>query len=134
MKLVQINWSPDRRQLRQFGLFSLVALPGLGWLWNAPVPVMNGLLAAGIAAALVAVFKPQWLKLPFIGLSLITIPIGLVVSELTLLMMFLGVFLPIGMVFRMVRRDSLQLRAVSTASYWRPKARPSGAASYYKQW
>lgn len=134
MKLVQINWSPDRRQLRQFGLFSLLALPGLGWLWDAPLPVMNGLLAAGTTAALVAVFKPQWLKLPFIGLSLITIPIGLVVSELTLLMMFLGVFLPIGMVFRMARRDSLQLRAVPASSYWRPKARPRGAASYYKQW
>ena len=34
MKLVEINWNPTDRQLRQFGMIALVALPALGWLWS----------------------------------------------------------------------------------------------------
>lgn len=32
MRLVQMDWHPQDRQLRQFGIICLLALPLVGWL------------------------------------------------------------------------------------------------------
>jgi hypothetical protein len=34
MKLVEINWKPSDRQLRQFGWMALAGLPLAGWLFT----------------------------------------------------------------------------------------------------
>ena len=80
MKLVQFNTSPTNSQLRQFGIGALIALPGLGWVWGAPQSMMLPLLGCGILLASVGILKSSLLKPVFIGLSLITVPIGMVVS------------------------------------------------------
>ena len=93
------------------------------------------LLSIGLLSGLVACFAPRWLKPVFIGLSLLSAPIGMVVSEITLLLMFALVFWPIGLCFRLLRRDALQLAVVpKTNTYWRPKAQPKSVSSYYRQW
>ncbi|MDA0591093.1 MAG: SxtJ family membrane protein [Planctomycetota bacterium] len=134
MKLVQMNWHPGDQQLRQFGMISLLALPGIAWVWGASHDLMAVLLAVGVVFALTGIAKPQALRIPFVGLCLLTIPIGLVVSELTLLLMYLLVFLPIGGVFCLLRRDALSLRSQSAESYWKPRSKPASVASYYRQW
>ncbi|MGQ0633601.1 MAG: SxtJ family membrane protein [Planctomycetaceae bacterium] len=134
MKLVEINWDPTDRQLRQFGLISLVALPLVGWLWRANAPVLWLLAGIGVLLAGLGLLAPRWLKLPFLVLSVAAIPIGLVVGELALVLIYFAVFVPIGLVFRLIGRDALELRRDSNAtSYWRPKAQPRGPASYYRQ-
>ena len=40
MKLIEINWQPTDRQLRQFGVICLVALPALGWLWGGGTTIV----------------------------------------------------------------------------------------------
>ena len=77
---------------------------------------------------------PQTLRPLFIGLSLITIPIGAVVGELALLLIFFGLFLPLGLVFRLMGRDPLERTLDrSAATYWRRKKQPDSAARYYRQ-
>ena len=74
--------------------------------------------------------------LPFyLGLLIVAYPLGLIVREIFLLLIFFGVFLPIGMVFRLMRRDALH-RAFekNRESYWEIKKKPEDAASYYRQW
>jgi hypothetical protein len=134
MKLVQFNTSPTNSQLRQFGIGALIALPGLGWVWGAPQSMMLPLLGCGILLASVGILKSSLLKPVFIGLSLITVPIGMVVSEVVLLAMFLGVFVPMGCVFWVMRRDTLRLRFSSTGTYWSAKHQATGPGSYYHQW
>lgn len=134
MKLVQMNWHPTDQQLQQFGMISLMALPGIAWFWEAPQNVVMALLATGVVFAMTGFIKPQWLKHPFIGLCLVTSPIGLVVSEAVLVLMYLLVFLPIGGAFALMRRDALSLQPRKVDSYWIARSKPANVASYYRQW
>ena len=135
MKFIEINWRPHDRQLRQFGLTALVALPTLGWFWGFGQRGITGLLIAGTAAAILAWIRPRLLRPAFVGLSLVTFPIGAVVSELTLIVMFYGVFLPVGMLFRILGRDPLEREFQrQSASYWSPKRQPRGVTQYFRLW
>lgn len=135
MKLVEMNWNPTDRQLRQFGAAACAALPVLAWFWSdynlmaAAVAAVAGALIAGLGFIV-----PQTLKPVFVGLSLVTIPIGLVVSELVLLFLFYGVFVPVGLLMKMIGRDALDRSWSRDAqTYWQPKRQPSGPKSYFRQ-
>jgi hypothetical protein len=144
MALIDIAWKPSDRQLRQFGAIALVALPMAGWLFSGkpwPVDVTRAqgtaivtLAALGLVAAALAVFRPQALRWPFVGATLVTLPIGLVVGEIVLALIYFGMFLPVSLIFRLMGRDALERRIDPNASsYWQPKAQPAGPESYFRQ-
>lgn len=144
MKLVEINWRPGDRQLRQFGLISLLALPFLGW-WFSGRPGLSGwtpgqqlaiAILAGIGLTLggVGLVRPQRLRYVFLAAMIIALPIGLVISELILLLIYFGLFTPMSLFFRLIGRDALQRRMDRQATtYWTPKAQPSNVESYFRQ-
>jgi len=134
MKLIQMNWHPSDQQLQQFGLASLLAFPVIAWFWGASQNVLACASAVGVFLTLIGSLRPQALRPVFLGLCLVTLPIGLIVSELTLFLMFLLVFFPIGAVFRWLRRDALALQSRSAGSYWEIKTQPGSVAGYYRQW
>jgi hypothetical protein len=132
--LVEINRNPTRRQLRQFGAACLVALPLIGWLWGAPLLVAAALGALGLAAAILAALAPAALRSAFVGLSFVTAPIGWIVGEAILLVVYFGVVVPIGLLGRLAGRDGLQLRLDKQAeSYWQPKEQPPDVESYFRR-
>jgi len=134
MKLVEINWHPSDSQLRQFGVLSLVALPAIGWLWGAGNTVLGMLTATGILFASVGLVIPSLLKPVFLTLSIAAMPVGLVIGELAILSIYFGIFLPLGLIFRLIGRDALQRQIDRNSdSYWAPKQRPANVASYYRQ-
>jgi hypothetical protein len=142
MQLIDVNWNPTDRQLRQFGVACLILMPLIGWLATgkprtleaANLPVLGGLAGFGLLLAVIAMNKPCVLKPLFLGASLAAMPIGLVVGEVVLVLVFFGVFLPMALVFRLIGRDALQRGLDRNAkSYWQPKAQPRDAGSYYRQ-
>jgi hypothetical protein len=108
MRLVEVVWKPTDRQLRQFGVTLLVALPLLGWLWGFDGRAIAILAAVGVALAGLGFLSAPALKPLFLALSLITLPIGLVVGELVLALVFFGVIWPLAALFRVLGRDALQ--------------------------
>lgn len=142
MKLIDINRNPTNRQLRQFGVAALLFLPLIGWLLTgkpralaaANLPLLGSLAAVGLALALLAYVKPKALRPVYVGASLVTLPIGLVVGEIVLLIVFFGLFAPMGLLFRLIGRDALQRRIDRGANtYWKRKRQPDSAARYYQQ-
>ena len=135
MKLVEINWNPTDRQLRQFGMLCLLALPLLGWWWGGGslrlVVVLS--IVGGFCAAVGLAF-PRGLKPLFVTLTVLAIPIGMVVGEIIMLLIYFGLFLPLGMAFRLLRRDALH-RDIhrQRTSYWELKKQASEPTSYYRQ-
>ena len=111
MKLVEINWHPTNRTLRQFGIACLLALPLIGWLAAANGTVISSLAAAGLACAVLGFVFPQVLRPVFVAVSLITAPIGMVMGEGAMLLMYYGVFAPLGLWFRLIGRDTLARKA-----------------------
>ena len=135
MKLIEMNWEPTDRQLKQFGVIALVALPALGWLWSGNLTAICVLAGIGAFLAVLGLLVPRSLKPIFVALSVLCIPIGIVVGELAMLMIYYGLFLPMAILFRLMNRDRLERKFDRQAeTYWKPKQQPSGPASYFRQW
>ena len=147
MALVEIDWHPGDRQLRQFGLCSLACAVLLGVValirsngghvsglaaiasWRIITPV-----ALGGAVALVGLIRPRWLRPVYLGLTVATFPIGWCVSYLVLVFVFVALFTPIAIVFRLLGRDALHRRIDRTRpTYWRHRRNASSPASYLRQ-
>ena len=82
MAMVEINWNPTNRQLRQFGIICLFALPLLGWIWGAELSTLGWLGLVGLALALVGVVAPQAMRAVFLALSVVTTQFGMVLAKM----------------------------------------------------
>ena len=153
MRLIEINWKPDDRQLRQFGLIAFFALPLLGWFFTSQTSIVAWLIRSrplmwdpgnltaiailgmiGTVMGVMGCWRPQSLRLIFLVVSLAAIPIGMVIGELVVAMIYFGVFMPVALLFRLVGRDALQREFdPSATSYWQPKAQFADVRRYYRQ-
>ena len=135
MKLVEINWAPTKSQLRQFGVACAFVLPLLGWLGKVGGSGLTFLMVIGITIAALSFVWPKAVNGLFVGLTLALAPIGMVVGEVAMLWLFFGLFLPIGLVFRLIGRDALQRRIDKDAStYWEAKREPEKVSNYYRRY
>ncbi len=134
MKLVEFNWHPTNRQLRQFGVICLFALPFVAWLWNGSARTIGVLAVLGVILGGLGIVLPVIIKPVYLALMFVTTPIGMVLGEVSMLSIYYGVFVPIGLVFRLARRDGLQMKLNRSAkSYWQTVEKPTSVASYYRQ-
>lgn len=142
MKLVEINWNPTTRQLRQFGVAAALVLPLLGWLTtgkprtfeSANLPMIGGLAVVGACLALLSFVMPGAVKPIFVGISLVTMPIGLIVGLLVMVAVYYVVFVPIGLIFRLIGRDAMHRKLDRSAvTYWQVKQQPSDVRRYFRQ-
>jgi hypothetical protein len=135
MKLVEINWNPSNRQLRQFGFTCLILLPLIGWFWNASTTVIGVLFTAGAIIVALSYLMPTAAKGLFLGLILLTAPLGMIVGELAMLAIYFFIFVPIAVGFRLIGRDALQRKIDKSAgSYWQAKREPTDVSSYYRRY
>ena len=135
MALIELNTDPSERQLRQFGGVCLVALPLLSWFWTSDLTVTLVAAVIGALLGVTGLVAPRWLKPVFVGLSIVTIPIGLVVGELVMLLIYFGLFLPLAILFRILGRDALSRRSGDDArTFWHKRSAPENVRRYYQQW
>lgn len=134
MALFEISLKPTDRQLRQFGGICVLAVPFITWLWTDNTNAVKWAAAIGAMLGVLGVVAPRILKPVFIGLTLLTIPIGIVVGELILLTIFFGLFFPMAILFRIMGRDALRRRRPGAATtFWLPRSQPSSVRRYYQQ-
>jgi len=135
--MIAIQWNPSEKQLRQFAGVWFPAFCGLvGWSighktghWSEVEIgwVLAGLLSVG-GLVLPALIRPI-----FVGLILLTFPIGWVVSHLLLGLIFYGVVTPIGLILRISGHDPLQLKKPSGNSVWKTSIGKTDATRYLRQ-
>ena len=134
MKLVETNWQPSNRQLRQFAVALGVALPAITWYWGGTLNAVSILTVIGLLIAVAGMVWPSTVKHLFIALSLLATPIGMVLGEVAMLLIYFCCFLPIGLAFRVIHRDSLKLKLQrGSQSYWESKVQPRSLTNYYRQ-
>jgi hypothetical protein len=138
MSLIEINWSPNRKELRKFGIIFLIAstlialslylLKGLGIQWMAVI------FAVGFVVFLSSVLSLKVTRGIYLGLILLTLPIGLVVSFTLMAIFYFLLLTPIGLIFRLIGRDALGRKFDSTVdSYWVPRQPPNSLDRYFHQ-
>ena len=122
--MLPINRNPSARDLRSFAriwfpLF-VVFLGTMLW-WRAQQPAAAFVVwGIGAAAELAVLASPAVARQVFVGLMIVTYPIGLVVSTVALGLLFYLVFTPLGWAMRLAGRDPLRLRTRADRSEWHP--------------
>ncbi|MES2662554.1 MAG: SxtJ family membrane protein [Pseudomonadota bacterium] len=111
MKMVNINWNPDKAELRKFGLtmligFSIIAAVAF-FVFEVSKNIAIGLVIFG-AVSLVLSYIGRLGMIIYYPWMTIGMIMGTIVSHVILAVLFFGIVTPIGLVFKIMRRDSLQ--------------------------
>ena len=120
--MLPINRNPGVRELRSFARIwfpAFVALLGsvLYWRFNQPTAAV-AVWAVGAAAAIAVLASQSVARAVFVGLLIVTYPIGVVISTVALAILFYLVVTPLGWAMRVAGRDPLRLRARGAPSDW----------------
>ncbi len=129
--LVSLQLRPSVRQLRQFGWIAAVAFPALSFLLGrGQLP----LLALGALSLVFSLLWPAGNRPLFVALSLVSYPMGFMVSHVALAVLFFGVLTPVGLLFRVLGRDPLARGfEPDRPSYWVDLPKVASKEDYFKQ-
>lgn len=146
MALIKMDWNPPQTTLRTFGVIGLVAFPLLALAAyyqfaafklipdGAKDAVTWALLALGVYSAGGALIAPIILKPLFVGMSIIGVPIGLVVSYVMLGAIYFLIVTPIALVFKIIGRDAMTRRFDPAAeTYWIKRKPATNVKRYFRQ-
>ncbi len=147
MALLEVNWNPDRRELRSFGWIALGVFAALGTLVfirrmllgihldpAVAVGVAYALWTLALLCAVLALMAPRMLRPLYVGLIAVSLPIGYVVSHVLMAAVYFGVVTPIGLIFRLMGRDLLSRRWDPDApSYWVRRQPAKDVRRYFRQ-
>ena len=146
-KLVEINFNPDIKTLRQFGVIAFVGfgiLAALAYyqklifsfgLGEARMPIVAAFAALGSIALLFSLVAPKANRILYVGLTLLAFPIGFVLSYVIMGTLFFLIIGPIAVVMRLLRRDSMHRSYEPSApTYWSDAHPPRDKESYFHQY
>lgn len=138
MSLDQIKSNVTPSILRQFAVACLVFACGAGillWERDGRAAQSAFLVGLGLALGICGLIWPTSVRLLYLAAVYVTFPIGWLVSQVLMSLLFYGLITPIAVIFRLVGRDRLCLRRpVEAATYWRARpADPPPLASYFRQ-
>jgi hypothetical protein len=137
MQWSDISFAPRSRTLRQFAGLWLLCFAGLacweGFRKDNPTAALV-FAALALTVGPLGLLWPQAVRPLFVGWMVLAFPIGWTVSQVLLALLFYVVFTPVGLVLKLVGRDSLCRRyRPDKDTYWAPKTAPSDARSYFRQ-
>ena len=146
-RLVEIDFNPDTKTLRQFGFIAFVgfgALAALAYyeklvfafgLGDARLAVAASLAALGVLALVLGLLAPRANRLLYVGLSLLAFPIGFVLSYVIMGALYFLIIGPIAVALRLAGRDPMRrARDPQAASYWTPARPARDKESYFHQY
>ena len=137
MKWSDIALHPRPKALRQFAGAWLLLLGAAGayqWLARGHERVGAGLIAAALLIGLPGLIRPMTIRWLFVGAMVLAFPIGWLVSQLALAIVFYLVITPVAVFFRLRGRDLLARKpAPDRASFWTEKSTPLDVRSYFRQ-
>ena len=145
--MIKIDWKPSQRNLRVFGIAALVVFGALGtWVFfsgklfgfalsEETAKVVSWVLwaLAGYGGVFSPIF-PRALWPLYASMTLITLPIGFVLSYVIMAVIFYGLITPTGLLFRLIGRDPMKRHFDPEAStYWVRRESHSPPGRYFRQ-
>lgn len=137
MALVDINWSPSRKDLRVFSLLLIVfgAVVGalLRFKYGSAEFAMAILIVTG-AVGVIGALAPPLVRPVYVVWMAAALPIGWTVSHLMMASVFYLVVTPIGLMMSLCGRDPMQRRIDRGAkTYWLTKPVNLDIKRYFRQ-
>jgi hypothetical protein len=104
-------------------------------LGNAAPMVAYVFWGIGAVSTLLSLMAPGLNRYLYAGLTLLTFPIGFILSHVLLGIVFYFVITPVGVVMRLLGRDPLERTFDPEAStYWVDHVEPKSVEEYFRQY
>jgi hypothetical protein len=129
---LRLNATP--RVLRQFAAAWLICFLMLGFrfgLWRHSGA--GSTLAAISLVGILGLLRPRALYWPFVVLTTAAFPMGWMMTQLALAVMFYCVLTPLALFFRWRGRDALRLRKPAESTLWIVRKEQTPPEKYLKQ-
>ena len=93
-------------------------------------------MLAGVAIiiGIAGLLRPRLVRWLFVAATVLAFPIGWVVSQVMLFVLFIGVMTPVALLFKAQRRDRLARTRSAQSSYWKPKTATQDMRRYLRQY
>jgi hypothetical protein len=135
--MIDINWKPSKRELRQFAGMWLVFFGALGsfFLYKAGVDgAGKWLCLLAVAFGLPGLMLPSIMRPIYIVWMALAFPIGWTVSHLLLGAIFYLIITPIGLTLRLFGHDPMERKLdTERASYWIEHRTGDDPSTYFRQ-
>lgn len=138
MALIDINWDPNRKDIRSFGLAGFVILTAVSlvlfFVKGFSFEVCLVIFLSGLVIFLTSIISFKLGRLIYLGLTLVTFPIGLFISFLLMSIFYFGLITPVGVFFRLIGRDALSRKfEPDVTSYWIDRKKITDIKRYFHQ-
>ena len=138
MALVSLNLSPSDKQLRDFGFISLIMLfvIGLVLLGLGKIPAIGFMVfcLVGVVLYLLSRISVALIKPVYLGMILLTFPIGWLISHLMMALFYYGIITSVALFFKLLNRDPLCRKYEPNAdTYWIQCKKKRSAKDYFRQ-
>jgi hypothetical protein len=138
MKWSDLPLEPGPRALRQFAAAWLVFFLALGaqqYFVRDHHRIGSALAAMAVIFGVLGLIRPFAIRWLFVVWLVMAFPIGWVISQVMLAIMFYVLITPIAVLFRLRGRDVLARKpAPEQATFWLPKEIPQDIRSYFRQY
>jgi saxitoxin biosynthesis operon SxtJ-like protein len=135
MALIHVTWRPGDRQLRVFAAAAILVASAVGARLHGAGAARAAVVAWAIAGSclVLAIARPALLRPLYVGLTVVTMPLGYAVSYAALVVLYFGVIMPIGLVLRLCGRDVMgRRRDRAAATYWHPRDTRRSPERYFR--
>jgi hypothetical protein len=136
--MIEIRTDPTERELLWFGLALMAFFAIVGTVVRyrfGPGTVPRALWLTGLTLGLVYYFSRRARRPIFIAWSVLTHPLGWVLTQAVLLVVFLIVLTPIGLLLRLFGNDPMERSFDSNRqSYWARRGKTTPSSRYFKQY
>jgi len=115
---------PDRKQVRTFsiGLIIIILIIAGLQIYLGRLEVSIGLFSACAVILVMLLFSPAMLTPLYRGMLFVSKAIGVVMTPVVLGLVFYLVFVPAGIMIRLMRKDILDRKFnINADSYWKAK-------------
>ena len=138
MALVDINFNPGEKKLLQFGMaaaiMSVVVAVLLYLLKDLSVKWCIVIVALGFVIFLCSRISIKVTKAIYISLIMLTFPIGMAVSFTVLAIFYYLLLTPVGLFFRLIKRDPLRRDFNQPCkTYWLKHRKVDNIKRYFQQ-
>ena len=139
MALIDVNWKPGHRELRQFAamflVFGLAAGTAIHFFKDWPPIVAQILWGAAIVVGLAGLAVPALARPVYVVMMAVALPIGFVVSTILMTLIYFLVLTPTGLLLRLFGYDPMHRRPDRAAnSYWIRRPATADVRRYLRQY
>jgi hypothetical protein len=139
MALIDVNWKPAHRQLKQFAGIFLVFFLGLAaylhFRHDAALWVSAAVGGAAVLVGGAGLLAPPLIRPVYVAMMAVALPIGMVVSTVLLAVIYYLILTPIGIVLQLFGKDTMGKRFDKEArSYWVRRTPTEDVRRYFRQY